>query len=227
MIITGCLCGAAYAVYRFMFMPNNKVVPAFEEGTLNVVVEGDIVGSKEQAKIVDEQILLPLSVIKEYIDPNINWDSKLHKVTITTKDRVIRMKTDSLDAYVNNKPVTLNIPASEENGSVLVPIEFLSEFYNIEISYLKENNVIVIDFLNHIRQEAEPIDSEAVIRTGRSVFYPIIKKFDRRNENDNKLRVFEEYEKWYKVRTQDGEVGYIEKKYVVVKMIMVEEMPHG
>jgi len=219
------LGGIGYALYKTFLMPNEKVVLAFEEGKLNVVVGGDVVDSKGQPEIVDERIMLPLDMLKKYIDPNASWDQKLHKLTVTTKDRVIRMKTDNLEAYVNNKPVTLNIPVEEKNGNVLVPIEFLSEFYNIEISYVKENNVITIDFKNRLKQTAEPIDSKAVVRTGRSMLYPIVKKLDSQNKTDNESRVFAEYDKWYKVRTSDGTVGYIEKRFVMVKLELVQNIP--
>ena len=215
-VITACLSGIAYAIYYFIFMPNNSVVPAFEEGRLNLVIEDKVIGGVSP-KIIEDQILIPLEVMKKYIDDNINWDKELHKLTITTKERVIRMKTDSLEAFVNNKPVSLDIPVSEEKGEVFVPLEFLSDFYGIEIYYLKENNVILIDFKNRIHQTAEPIDAEAVVRKGMSIRYPILKQFSSLDNVDT-MRVFEEYDKWYKVRTSDGIVGYIEKKFVVVKL---------
>lgn len=227
LFVLGSLGAIGYSVYYFFLMSNNKVVPAFGEGTVDLVVEGEQVISKYAPKLVDNEIMLSIEVIKKYLDPNIYWDSKLKKVTITTKDRVIRMKTDSLNAMVNNKPITLNIPAVEEDGTVFVPIEFLSDFYNIEITYLKETDVVIIDYENSLRQIAEPIDKRAVVRKGRSRYQPIIRKFDLENgkPEENTLRVFEEYEKWYKVRTPEGAIGYIEKRFVVVKRMMVKKMP--
>ena len=151
----------------------------------------------------------------------------MEKVTITTKDRVIRMKTDNLNAIVNNEPITLNIPVTKDNDVVYIPIEFLADFYGIEVSYIKDSNAIIIDYKNTIRQIAEPIDSNAVVRKGRSIRYPIIKKLDMDTENADKntLRIFEEYDKWYKVRTWDGAIGYIEKRFVVVKRMIVQELP--
>ncbi|NJD04290.1 MAG: glycoside hydrolase [Ruminiclostridium sp.] len=223
-VITACLSGAAYAIYYFIFMPNSNVVPAFEEGRLNLVIEDEVIKEGVSPKIVEDRILIPLKVMKKYIDEKINWDKELHKLTITTKERVIRMKTDSLEAFINNKPVYLDIPVTEDNGEVFVPLEFLSDFYGIEIRYLKENNVILINFKNRIRQTASPLDTEAVVRKGMSVHYPVLKKLDR-PDDENTMIVFEEYDKWYKVRTSDGIVGYIEKRFVVVKLQLLSEMP--
>lgn len=217
-IIIAILGGIAYGVYRAFFVPNNTVVPAFAEKRLNVVVEDNVINDMGEPRIVDDRILLPLQLIKEHFDSNISWDAALHKLTITTKDRVIRMKTGSLEAFVNNEPVTLNIPAIEENGEVFVPIEFLSELYGIDIIYNKVSNVIIIDFKNRIRQTAELVMSGAVVRAGCSISEPIVKKMDGIEGKDSELRVFKEYEKWYKVRAADGTIGFIEKKFVAVKL---------
>lgn len=221
------LSAIVYSGYYFFFMENNTFVPAFDENKLNLVIEDDVINTSDEPQIMDGEILLPLGVIKDYIDPYIYWDSNLKKVTITTKDRVIRMKTGSLNALVNNEEMLLSIPVIEENGVIYIPIEFLAEFYNIEVQYIEDNNVILIDFINTIVQIAEPIDVNAVVRKGRSRKYPIIKEFDLENDKpeDLKLRVFEEYEDWYKIRTAAGEIGFIEKKYVVLRKILVNSLP--
>jgi len=119
------------------FKPNDEVVPAFAEGELVLVVEGEKVLSKNSPKILEGEVLLPFDIVKEYFDPHIFWDEALGKVTITTKDRVIRMKTDKLDAIVNNQPITLNIPVTVENDVVYIPIEFLAEFTVLKCHTLK------------------------------------------------------------------------------------------
>lgn len=226
-IVAVLLGGFGYGVYKLFFAPNDTVVAAFDEGKLNVVVGGDVVDNRGEPRMVDGRILLPLPLVRQYIDPNINWDKEAHKLTITTKDRVIRMKTGSLEAYVNNKPVDLNIPVTENNGSVLVPIEYLSELYGIKISFNNDNNVIIIDFENSIDKVAEPIKSGAVVRTGQSTAFPIVKKMEGTEGKERELRVFKEDEKWYKVRTAEGAVGYIEKRFVGVKTVPAAEPEQG
>lgn len=222
-IVSVLLGGFGYGVYKVFFAPNDTVVAAFAEGKLNVVIGGDVIDNMGEPRIVDGRILLPLRLVKQYIDPNINWDKEAHKLTITTKDRVIRMKTGSLEAYVNNKPVNLNIPATENKDDILVPIEFLSEYYGIEISFISDNNVIVIDFISRTSQIAEPVKSGAVVRIGQSTAFPIVKKMEGMEGKESELQVFKEDEKWYKVRTAEGAVGYIEKKFVDVKSVAASE----
>jgi len=224
-LIAGILGGSAYWVYYVYFKPNNEVVPAFDEGKLVLVIEGEQDTSAQEPIIVDGEILLPFSIVKKYFDKNIYWDEALSIVSVTTENRVIRMKTDSLDALINNKPMKLKIPVKKDNGQVYVPIEFLSELYGIDISYKESSNVIIIDYRKNSRQIALPVSSEVVVRRGHTIKYPIIRKLDMNiaNETERELRVFGEYEKWYKVRTWDGAIGYIEKRFVEVKNVVVEE----
>ncbi|NMB33818.1 MAG: glycoside hydrolase [Clostridium sp.] len=214
--------------YYLYLKPNNSTIPAFSEGDDAIlVVEGEQVALENAPRLQEGEVLLPFNVVKKYFDPHIFWDEALEKVTITTENRVIRMKTDNLDAIVNNEPMTLNLPVTNDNGVIYIPIEFLADFYGIEVTYIKESNVIIIDYMNSIRQIAEPIDAKSVLRKKRSLRSPIIRRFDMETQEAfrNEFRIFEEYDKWYKVRTWDGAVGYIEKRFVVVKRIMVQELP--
>ena len=133
LIIVALLGTAGYSIYYFFFRENAEVIPAFNEQKVNLVIEGDVINEKDDPRIVDEEILIPFDTIKKYIDPYIYWDENAKKVTVTTKDRVIRMKTENLTAMVNNEPMELNIPVIEDEGVIYIPIEFLSDFYNIEI----------------------------------------------------------------------------------------------
>jgi spore germination protein YaaH len=203
-------------------MPNNTVVPAFSDSGTHIIIEGNCVLTNDNP-ITNDRILLPFEVVKDYIDKNINWDDKVHKLTITTKDRVIRMKTGSLEAFVNNEPVTLNIPAQETDGTVYVPVEFLKDYYGITINYVESNNAVIIDFIDSVRRSASLVKKGAVIRRDKSIFEPIVRKYNTKTIEDVDLRVYDEYENWYKVMTEDGIIGYIEKKFVNVTPVQPAE----
>lgn len=228
--IIGFIGMAAYAGYYYVFntfiKTNEEVVEVFSDASLDLVIEDEVIIGEAQPRIVEEQILLPIGVVKKYFDPYINWDQDEDIVTITTENRLIRMRTDSLEIYVNNQPINLNVPVLEDEGTLFVPIEFLKDLYEIEISHIQENNVIIIDYRNTIREIAEPVEAGAVVRTGMSRKDPIIRRLDPNDDSDrNKLRVFKHYNNWYKVRTAWGEIGYIEKRFVAVTRVYVMEVP--
>ncbi|HEX9058768.1 MAG TPA: stalk domain-containing protein, partial [Clostridia bacterium] len=208
-IIAGC--GGAYYYY---FIPNNSIEPAFDESRLNLVIDGQIIESGPGPVISDEQIMLPFNVVSKYLDPTINWDKGAQKVTVTTLSKVVRMKTDNLKAFVNNKPVNLKLPVSVKEDTVYIPIEFLSDLYNININWIKNKNIIIIDYKNKSATTAKPVSLEAVIRRGASIRYPIIEKLNSEENKQKELRVINDGAKWVKVRTWDGVIGFIERRFI-------------
>lgn len=212
---------AGVLAYRY-FVPSNAMASAFEEDELHLVLQGEVDSSPNRPKIVGGEIMLPFETVKRYIDSNIYWDEALKKVTVTTGQKVIRMKTDSLEAVVNNKPLNLKIPVTTLDGVVYMPIEFLKGFYNIEIEHNQISNTVIIDFTTWERQLAEvakPVHKRAVIRKAPNIKAPILRKFDVTSADPRELSliVLESGEKWYKVRAVDGTIGYMEKKYILLK----------
>lgn len=204
---------------------NENVISAFEEGELNLIIEDEHILLSDSIKIIDGEILMDFDTVKKYFDSSIKWDENSEKAIISTKDRTIKMKTTSLNSFVNSNPLSLNIPIIKEEDGIYIAIEFLSDFYGIEVTHIKENNVVIIDYKTDFNQVANIIESGAVLRKARDSKQPILRKFDdvSKEHNKNQMKIFKEYDNWYKVRTWDGVIGFIEKKYVVAKL-MTEAM---
>lgn len=226
LLLIAALVGTSIS-YFLLPLPNNRIVSLYDKNKVYLVVEGNIIQDQKAPVIEQGQILLPLPVVKEYIDPKVYWDKDSSKVIFTTGDKVIRMKTDHLTAMVNSRPIDLNIPARLIDDIPYIPIEFLSEIFGIELKWIEDNNVVTMDYKSSFKREAEVIIEEAEIRKDPSITSPIL---INNLKIGQRMRAFDEYEKWYKVRTDDGIVGYIEKKFVKVMHVNVkgrstEEVP--
>ncbi len=182
---------------------------------VHLVVEGSI--AEEDSPIVENgQLLFPLDTVKKYIDPNVYWDEKASKVVLTTKDKVLIMKTGKLTAMVNARPVDLNIPVKLVDGKPYIPIQMLEDMFGIELQWIEQNNVAVLDYKKNTIQVAVVQADKRIMRMTPAVWSPAVKKDIKKGET---LRVFGEQEKWYKVRSEDGFVGYIEKRHVKTERI--------
>ncbi|MEN8905803.1 MAG: glycosyl hydrolase family 18 protein [Clostridiales bacterium] len=206
------LAVSIYFVYA-IFIVNDDKVDLFNDEANNIVIEADLIEGNSNSIIEKDQIMINVDFAKKHIDPYILWDSVEKKVTVTTSEKVIRMKIGELQAFVNNKPVKINSATKEIKGKAYVHFDFLKDFYNIKYEYIKENNVIVIDFIDKDEQYGKIIEDEAFIRKGMSKRQPIVKTL-KGNILKDKVKIFKEYKKWYKVRAEDGSVGYIDKKFV-------------
>ncbi|MDI9483035.1 MAG: glycosyl hydrolase family 18 protein [Bacillota bacterium] len=224
--VVGCASVAA-CLYKRYFMPNETVVAISGDADTLLVIEGDLILDENPPVVMDGQVLLPFDTVKAHIDRYIWWDETLKKVTVTTKDKVIRMETEALNAYINEEPIELKFPANEIEGVLYLPIDFLAQFYKIRIQYAESTNIVMIDKEETIHRIGYPLSSEAVVRQGRHIRYPIVKQFNTQDLQDDssKMYVFEEYDEWYKVRTAEGIIGYIRKKDVVIKAYELGMIP--
>ena len=271
---------------------NETEYKQYDGQTVRLVIGPRLVSLRRPPIIADNEIALDIDTVRRYIDNTVYWDEANGKVTVTTRNWLVRMNTDSLTAFVNDRQeVRLELPVFENDGVVYLPLKFLSEYFQIRVAYDKGNNVVIVDDRREIIQTATVVENGAVIRLGRSEKEPIVKRFaaagtshesasqsgsaqsgperqsadtggadtggadtdsaapesadtdgaapesadtDSTAPEDDPLNdgyeslsdieganfdmyVFEEYNDWYRVRSLDGIVGYIEKKFVAVR----------
>lgn len=222
-----------FAVWFVQYMPNMAVIKPFEDvPETRLIIDGNLIRGANPPIIKDGRILLPYDTIKENIDKYIWYDEALQKVTITTRDRVIRMKTGSLEALINEKPMELKFPAVDENDSLYLPIELLHDLYGISLQYIPENDVVIIDFMKTEARIAYPINAKTVVRNGMNIREPIIKQFLGEGEKnldvsriiENELLIFDENEEWFKVRANDGALGFVKKNEIEIVGVKKVEM---
>lgn len=221
-LVLTLIAAGVLAVYLVRTAPNKKVVEPFDIPGTRLVIGGELIKDPHSPYIQNGQVYLPFETIKKHIDEYIWYDEALLKVTVTTRDRVIRMRTGSLDALINEKPMELKFPVAEKNGTIYLPIDFLREFYGISVSYVESNDVVILDFNNKVYRTAWPLDAKTFVRKGPSIYEPIVKKYIGQGEKgldiyrtvETSLIVFDESEEWYRVRANDGTLGYVKKDEV-------------
>ncbi|MDR1440045.1 MAG: glycoside hydrolase [Clostridiales bacterium] len=211
-------------------------IEQYDRSQILLIIGADIVRTEYQPIVRDGEIAIDLETVRARIDSKISWDEGNRRVTVTTRDRLIRMNTDELTAFVNEREVQLDLPAFEDSGAIYIPMRFLSDFYQLDIQYNEENRLVIIDDRATVIQIATIISDGAVIRTGRDSKALIVKEYGDTPQPAGdggeagaagsegsamagyELYVFEHYDDWYKVRSADGHVGFIEKKYVALRM---------
>ena len=79
-----------------------------------IIYKSSAIGEKEGLK-------LPLELIQKWIDPTIIYEKSSDSVIITTKDKVMRMKTTELSALMNEKPISLSFPVEKKGMTSTCP----------------------------------------------------------------------------------------------------------
>ncbi|WP_429845267.1 glycosyl hydrolase family 18 protein [Brevibacillus sp. FIR094] len=193
------------------------------DGDKNVIVyEGS---RKESSYIVEsEQILLPFDFIKENIDPAIFWDEPTRSVIVTTKDKVLRMESGEVVAYLNKKPVDLLVPVKEVDGTRYVPLDPLEKLYPYSFTRKADTGVLVVEKDGYEIQQAKVIAAEEkqAVRTGASHRTPIVAELSSGEVVD----VLGKKENWYRVLTASGVGGFISEKSIEMTDVRKVQLEH-
>lgn len=94
-------------------------------------------------KYENGEIYLPFELVKEYIDNNIYRSEERDRIIITTADSVIRMRSESNEAYLNGNSMELNMPIYDTD---YLPASVLEQFYSVSFSYSAKNNTVTMSY---------------------------------------------------------------------------------
>ena len=185
--------------------------PVFADGA---PLDGGAVGAGEGLK-------LPLAMLQEVVDPSIRYEEASASVILTTQDRVLRLVTDQLTAWANDKPFELRFPVEvAEDGVVYVPAHPLAELYGLRVVEAPDTGIVTLaragETLAYVAapeaEEGESSFSDGVaVRLEPTVRAPIADEL----APGERAVVWGEADGWFKVQTESGYVGYAAESDVV------------
>jgi spore germination protein YaaH len=184
---------------------------AWGEGTV-LVIGRERVG-ENLVLVKEREILLNVATLQEHLDPHIYWDEAERTAVVTTADRVIHMRSDTLTAEVNLQPVELHFPLREEVDSLYLPLLFLADFYELTVRHHPESDTVVIDRAGEDEYLAAVTAGSVRLREGPGLRYPYL---TRLKLNDQVRLAPDEPGDWLLVRTANGITGYLPRSAVAI-----------
>lgn len=207
--------GAA-AVLVFFAATRQEGVPF--AGKKNVILINGVV--QEQSYLEKEgQILLPLTFLREKVDPTLHWEESSQTLIITTKDKVLRMQQDTLQDFLRQRPVSLRVPIQQAGGEWYVPFEPLRTLYPIQLRKT-ESGSLVLETDGEAYQQGKVggekgKDETYLLREDPSLFSPVVGTV----KDGAIVDVFGEKDGWYQVLTPAGLIGYVDEDDVTLTTI--------
>lgn len=146
---------------------------------------------------------VPFDFVKEVIDPDAFWDES-GLVVVTTKDKVVKLRTDSLTAYVNRHPVDLQVPVILESGKPYIPAAVLETLYPLSTGYFPDEGVFIVR-RNDTVSTAGKSGSDVIVRTSPSHLARRVGVAPPGTEFD----IYDSKGGWVRVETSQGFVGWV------------------
>lgn len=186
-----------------------KYIPSSEKMDLNEyygeMADGEIalvIGTEklEERGLVDgDRVYLPLDVVNTYLNQRYYWDSANQQILYATPSELtsVRASSEAGDkVWVKDDKVYLNLT-------------YVQEFTDLDAYITKDPYRIAIQYkFKNVKTVTVKKNTSIRYRGGiKSAILTSVKK-------GTKLRLIEEMENWDQVATDDGYIGYIDKKKV-------------
>lgn len=197
------------AAGAFLFVENRgttKISTKYDK--FNFITEDKDI-DKDDFSIEDGMIYLSFDYIKKYLDESIEYDKSTKEVKIQNEHANKILKLNEYEAKFNSGTIDLRAPVIEKNGKIMLPIEAFIYDYDVSLRYNKDIRLLLLDYRDK-EYDLSKTTKEAFLREDSSKRSPIIKKLPE----GEKLYVYGEKSKFYKVRMPEGYAGYVLKEDV-------------
>ncbi len=133
---------------------------ALGQSGIKLFIDGEMPEMDVAPLVTKGRTLVPARAVSESLGAVVEYD-KARNTAIVEKDTThIEFPIGVNKAIVNGTEITLEVPSLLVNGRLLVPIRFITEILQGEVTYDKETNVAVI-MSQEIIREMSSVDSIA------------------------------------------------------------------
>ena len=177
-----------------------------EEAQVAIVLDNQILDV--YGTLIDGQIYLEYNLVDEYLTNRFYWDANEKLLLYTTTSSIITVTPESTSYLVDDSTKDFEkVIVKTTEDSVLIHIDFVSQFSNISCSYHESPNRLAITS-DWGEITIVKVEKDTQVRYEGHIKSPILADVT----TDTLLTVLEEGEEWHKVATADGLIGYAQVK---------------
>ncbi|WP_418792308.1 copper amine oxidase N-terminal domain-containing protein [Phosphitispora sp. TUW77] len=159
LLICGNVYSADYGYYKLSALGTGQKIAYVND----VPIELDV-----SPYIKNGRTLVPIRFMEKALGANIKWDAITNTATVIVQDKTIVITINKKIAFVNEQPISMDVPAEIKQGRTFVPIRFISENFGATVFYdanYKYNIIISYTDTTNWKEFIEP-------KNGLIVLYP-------------------------------------------------------
>lgn len=176
---------------------------------IRLIIGENYINLKDEIYIDNfDNIYLSKEDILNLYDPNIYYE-QIENILITTHNKHIAiLKLDENKMNINGSDIETQASLIKFNNKIYLPFSEMEIVYDFEYEYCKETKTIIVDSISEEKKQVKVSKNSAKIKKSPKLLSSKIEKLNK----DDIVTIIEELEKYYKVRTSSGNIGYINKK---------------
>ncbi|SCL81217.1 copper amine oxidase N-terminal domain-containing protein [Sporanaerobacter sp. PP17-6a] len=105
----------------------------FAESDIKLFYNGSEIKIDEPILNENGKVLVPMKGLFEALGAKVKWDSASREILISQKDKLVELKIDSKNAYVNNSLRTLDTAPKIINDITYIPTRFIAESLDMDV----------------------------------------------------------------------------------------------
>ena len=191
----------------FILIKAENYIREATEDKINLIINNNNVTErlKNDVKIENGIIYLSMEDIQNFFDKYIYIEDEINEVVTTYDKKIASVGFEVNRLIINGSTTKINACAIKENETVYLPISEMTDVYNIEIANIESKNIITIDSLNREQIKAYT-KSNLSVKWKKDIFS---KTVDKVKKGDIVIAISDDESGWTKIRTANGEIGYV------------------
>ena len=92
----------------------------------------------------NNRTLVPLRAVFTELGFDVKWDDITNTATVTSGNRILKIRPNETFATINGAKKTLEVPAKLVNDRIMVPVRFISEAFGNIVFWDSDNKTVII-----------------------------------------------------------------------------------
>lgn len=207
----------------YKLAPNYTKNDSYDKNKINLIINNNNVTKKLKKDLfLNEKDVIYMSKedIKNYFDKYIIYDEENNQIITTYGEKVGVLPIGQNIIKINDSEVEVMSGAIKKDDTYFLPISSMAKVYNVDIQYIKNNNILTLDSLDRKLIKAD-ITKNCTVRYKSTAFS---KKMDKLKKGDKVICIQNLENNWTKVRTLNGYIGYIKTNNIQNEIYVREDI---
>lgn len=178
-----------------------------DDNDLKIYINSDNVSFKYEPFIEDGTLYLSIEDVDNFLDANTYYEENNNEenyLISISGNKIIRLIENSKEVEINDTVDEIEDSFKTKEGIYYLPISDIESVYNIEIQEHTDNNIINIDKLSKEKKSAY-LQNNTKLKYKDTIFSRTIENLKK----DEQVTIVNSGEKWTKVQSTTGNVGYV------------------
>ena len=186
---------------------------------ISLMLNNEIVELEKEMYKEEENIYISKEDIVKLFDDTLYYNEAEKELITTYNTHIALLKVDETFMVLNDSNVELKGCLTEKDGVNYLPLTDLGIVYDLEIEYSEEYNRVILSSTQEEKKQAITL-KKATLKEKPSMFSKKIEKLDM----SEYVVVLGTEKKYKKVRTENGNIGYVKENKISNEETIREKM---